>query len=145
MISFSPIIWGIIPSASQPPPGSPAGPRWLPKQSRKTHMLLKEILRRGTAFVVAAAMFQAPMAFADTITAQPGGPASVRQMMVAHEPTLSQAREIALLRKHVKYVFVLFQENRSFDSYFGTFPGANGLFSQPAAQTTGFYQPIENT
>jgi phospholipase C len=108
-------------------------------------MLLKEILRRGTAFVAAAAMFQAPVAFADTVTAQPGGPASVRQMMVAHEPTLSQAREIALLRKHVKYVFVLFQENRSFDSYFGSFPGANGLFSQPAADTPGFSQPIENT
>ena len=29
--------------------------------------------------------------------------------------------------------------------YFGTFPGANGLYSQPAAQTAGFYQPIENT
>ena len=55
------------------------------------------------------------------------------------------AQEIALLRNHVKYVFVIFQENRSFDSYFGTFPGANGLFSQPAAQTPGFSQPIENT
>jgi phospholipase C len=108
-------------------------------------MPLKEILRRGTALVAATAMFQAPVAFADTVTAQPGGPASVRQMMVTHEPTLSQAREIALLRKHVKYVFVLFQENRSFDSYFGTFPGANGLFSQPAADTPGFSQPIENT
>jgi phospholipase C len=64
--------------------------------------------------------------------------------MVAHEPALSQAREIALLRRHVKYIFVIFQENRSFDSYFGTFPGANGLFSQPAADTPGFTQPIEN-
>lgn len=36
---------------------------------------------------------------------------------------------IELLRHRVKYVFVLFQENRSFDHYFGTFRGANGLFS----------------
>src|SRR5208283_5874321 len=57
---------------------------------------------------------------------------------------LSEAREIALLRQHVKYVFVIFQENRSFDSYFGTFPGANGLFSQTPSATPGFTQPTEN-
>ena len=59
--------------------------------------------------------------------------------------SLSQAQKIALLRQQIKYVFVLFQENRSFDFYFGTYPGANGLFSQPASQTPGFVQPIVNT
>jgi phospholipase C len=39
----------------------------------------------------------------------------------------------------------LYQENRSFDSYFGTFPGADGLFSRPSRQTPGFFQPIVNT
>jgi len=54
---------------------------------------------------------------------------------------------VELLRRRVRYVFVLFQENRSFDHYFGTFRGANGLFSDgtrprvPAANT----QPILNT
>jgi len=57
-------------------------------------------------------------------------------------PALTHAQELALLQKKVKYVFVLFQENRSFDFYFGTYPGANGLFSQPASQTPGFVQPI---
>ncbi len=52
---------------------------------------------------------------------------------------------IAQVRSKVKYVFVLYQENRSFDSYFGTFPGANGIYSRPAAQTPGYYQPITNT
>ncbi len=47
-------------------------------------------------------------------------------------------------------MFVLFQENRSLDHYFGTFPGANGLFSdgirpRPAAETAGFAQPILDT
>lgn len=42
---------------------------------------------------------------------------------------MSLQQRVALLRQKVKYVFVLFQENRSFDFYFGTFPGANGLFS----------------
>jgi phospholipase C len=109
-------------------------------------MHLKALFRRGTALAAAVSMFQAPLAFAaPVVTPQPGGPAAMRAMMVRHEPAISTAQEIALLRHHVKYVFVIFQENRSFDSYFATFPGANGLFSQPAAQTAGFYQPIENT
>jgi len=39
------------------------------------------------------------------------------------------AQKIAMIKKNVKYVFVIFQENRAYDHYFGTFPGANGLFS----------------
>lgn len=42
---------------------------------------------------------------------------------------------IRLLRQGVKYVFVIYEENRSFDSYCATFPGAEGLFSYPASQT----------
>jgi len=50
---------------------------------------------------------------------------------------------IANLRKHVKYVFVIYQENRSFDSYFGTYPGAENLASR-LAQDHGFrqYDPL---
>lgn len=47
---------------------------------------------------------------------------------------------IAALRKKVKHVFVLYQENRSFDYYFGTYPGAEGIYSHPAQQTPGFVQ-----
>ncbi len=56
----------------------------------------------------------------------------------------AQSTVLTNLRKQVKYVFVLYQENRSFDSYFGTFPGADGLFSQPSEKTPGFYQEILN-
>ncbi|MGH7210651.1 MAG: alkaline phosphatase family protein, partial [Acetobacteraceae bacterium] len=52
---------------------------------------------------------------------------------------------LAALRARVKYVFILFQENRSFDSYFAAFPGARGLYSQPSAATPGFEQPLMNT
>jgi len=62
-----------------------------------------------------------------------------------HEPKLSPTALVEQLRKKVKYVFVLYQENRSYDSYFGTFPGGEGLFSHPAAQTLGFNQPLVNT
>lgn len=48
---------------------------------------------------------------------------------------LSLRERIELLRHKVKYVFVIFHENESFDHYFGTFPGANGLFSAPHGAT----------
>lgn len=64
---------------------------------------------------------------------------------LAQQVTLSRPQQIALLRQKVKYVFVLLQENRSFDSYFGTFPGVRGLYSQPPGQTPGYTQPIMNT
>ena len=70
---------------------------------------------------------------------------AVAHYTVHREPKLTSAQIVTLLRARVKYVFVLYQENRSFDSYFGTFPGADGLFSQPANQTPGFNQPLVNT
>ena len=62
-----------------------------------------------------------------------------------HQLSAAQKALIASLQTKVKYVFVFYQENRSFDSMFGTFPGANGIYSQPAAQTPGFNQTIYNT
>ena len=63
----------------------------------------------------------------------------------ANEPALPPFVAARLLRQKIKYVFVFYQENRSFDSYFGTFPGADGLYSQPAAQTPGFVQYLTDT
>ncbi|MGH9328785.1 MAG: phospholipase C [Terriglobia bacterium] len=63
----------------------------------------------------------------------------------SREPKLSREQVIRLLRQRIKYVFVLYQENRSFDSYFGTFPGANGIYSASQKSTPGFEQPIMNT
>ena len=37
------------------------------------------------------------------------------------------AQELSLARKRLKHIVVIMQENRSFDSYFGTYPGANGI------------------
>ncbi len=66
-------------------------------------------------------------------------------LRVEDSPFLSHEEKRELLRKKIKYVFVLFQENRSFDFYFGTYPGARGLFSQTADETPGFVQPIVKT
>src|SRR5579883_481609 len=63
----------------------------------------------------------------------------------SQEPQLSPNQLVNLLRQKVKYVFVIYQENRSFDSYFGTYPGAEGIFSHSPQQTHGFEQPLINT
>jgi phospholipase C len=75
---------------------------------------------------------------------------------VASESSLTTAQKIALLQQKVKYVFVIFQENRSFDHYFGTFPGVNGLYAtypganssdpsaQPANTFSSFNSVIQN-
>lgn len=61
--------------------------------------------------------------------------------------TQGQAQQIiAGLRAHIRHVFVIYQENRSFDSYFGTFPGADNLTTAEARQH-GFrqYDPMSHT
>jgi phospholipase C len=73
------------------------------------------------------------------------------------ETKLTTAEKLKLLQSKIRYVFVIFQENRSFDGYFGTYPGANGLLStypgadptdpyaMPANKTTSYVQNIRNT
>ncbi len=50
------------------------------------------------------------------------------------------------VRLHIRHVFVIYQENRSFDSYFGTFPGADNL-ATAQARSHGFreYDPLGKT
>jgi phospholipase C len=44
-----------------------------------------------------------------------------------------------LLASRIKHVFIIYQENRSFDAEFGTYPGANGVWSA-SARAHGFRQ-----
>ena len=96
------------------------------------------------ASAAAATTAEAPDS-TDITLAPPSSAAVSRQMVrVEDAPQLSHEQKLALLQKKIKYVFVLFQENRSFDFYFGSYPGARNLYSQPAAQTPGFTQPFVN-
>ena len=114
-----------------------------------------EMFKRGCSWVAMVAMLQPGLALAQAavgsatpmVTISPRSNPTVQKYLVSSvkEAHLTQAQKLALLRKHVKYVFVLFQENRSFDFYFGTYPGADGLFSKAASQTPGFVQPLVNT
>jgi phospholipase C len=54
--------------------------------------------------------------------AAPGSTAVDAGVSPAGEPS-----QLQLAREHIKHVIVIVQENRSFDHYFGTFPGAEGF------------------
>jgi phospholipase C len=90
-------------------------------------------------------------AIPDVTTAPKSGAVVSAQVIdVANEPAISAEEKLQLIRRHIKYVFVLFQENRSFDFYFGSYPGADGLYAGPngpyaPGQVAGFTQTIVNT
>ncbi len=83
--------------------------------------------------------------------APPSSPAVQAQVINPKlEPALTQQEKLRLIRSRIKYVFVLFQENRSFDFYFGSYPGADGLYAGPEgpksrSQVAGFTEQIVNT
>ena len=86
------------------------------------------------------------------ITIAPRSSARVAAEVIdpAGEPALTAAQKLELIRRHIKYVFVLFQENRSFDFYFATYPGADGIYAGPDGprqpdQIAGYTQTLVNT
>ena len=81
------------------------------------------------------------------VTAQPdAGPDVMRYFNdPAKDPELPPQMLVTLLRQRIKYVFIIFNENHSFDNEYGTFPGVNGIYSdglkpRSAADTPGFTQ-----
>lgn len=62
-------------------------------------------------------------------------------------PSRAEAPAVAALaRARIKHIFVIYQENHSFDNYFGTYPGAENL-AGALARAHGFrqYDPIGKT
>jgi phospholipase C len=81
------------------------------------------------------------------VTLQPDANSDIRRYLndPYREPHMAPAAIEQLLRKKIKYVFVIFNENHSFDNEYGSFPGVNGLYSdgrhpRDAAHTPGFTQ-----
>ncbi len=87
-----------------------------------------------------------PPAGTSFVQIAPPSSKTVRSATLKVDPRkmMSHDAKLALVRDKVKYVFVLFQENRSFDFYFGSYPGADGLYGKPPSQIPGFVQPIVN-
>ena len=117
---------------------------------------MRSALRLGT-ILTAAAIVSAGAAAAQTgrrapITPQPDPGPAVTPYVVAPTTAPAPSREALIreLRARVKYVFVIFNENHSFDNEFGTFPGANGIYSdgtapRDSAHTPGFVQSYTDT
>ena len=111
------------------------------KTTRKGALMKRSLLKACTAWVAVGAILNPIGPFsvglgryrwdlgagADAGDVRPA-PRAPRRRAPGRAAPLTLQQKIALLQQKVKYVFVLFQENRSFDHYFGTYPGANGLF-----------------
>jgi len=85
--------------------------------------------------IAAAALGGVAMAMAASATAFGAGWDGAYGRQPDGDDQGSLQQKIELLRQKVKYVFVIFHENESFDHYFGTYPGANGLFEAPQGFT----------
>ena len=119
---------------------------------------MKNLLKRCTALVAVASLAQPALmgvALANStpsVTAQPNLNSTVAPYAMdpsSTDPVLSNNQMINLIRQKVKYVFVIFNENESFDHEYGTFPGVNGLYSdgtvaRSAADTPGFTQTVND-
>jgi phospholipase C len=66
---------------------------------------------------------------ATAITMASGCGSSISQTNFVAAPGLNQ-----LLQQKIHHIFVIQQENHSFDNYFGTFPGANGFANATSSQ-----------
>lgn len=104
------------------------------------------MLRRAVSLFMATALCSQPV-LAQTpaiVTPQPAPSAAVAPY-ITEIGAADRDETIRQLRQKVKYVFVIFNENRSFDHIFGSFPGANGLYAdqngpRDAVHTPGFTQ-----
>ena len=90
---------------------------------------------------------------AASVTAQPpAGDKLVGRYFIdpASDPQLDGGRMTSLIREKIKYVFVIYNENQSFDHEYGTFPGANGIYADArgprrATDTPGYTQTYRDS
>jgi len=106
-------------------------------------------LLKSTTALVGTLLILANSA-ASSAQASPGEYEGKQDRSTSGRVNLALERKIDLLRQKVKYVFVIYHENESFDHYFGTYPGANGLFNAPdgtpsASATSSFVQQYVDT
>ena len=96
----------------------------------------------GARRLLAAALVMGGLAFALTGASSKTG----AKAPALHTGAMPNATIQALLHSKIKHVFVIYQENHSFDSEFGTYPGADGVYSD-AARAHGFTQknPVDGT
>ncbi len=90
-------------------------------------------LKRLAVLLIAMSLISACGATASTPGAQPV-PATGS----------SGTSDLAIARSKIKHIVIIMQENRSFDEYFGTFPGADGIPMQNGVPTVCLPDPTLN-
>ncbi len=75
-----------------------------------------------------------PTSVAPTASSQILAPASPTQVAPGGDP-------LVLARQKIKHVVIIMQENRSFDEYFGTYPGVDGIPMQNGVPTVCVNDP----
>ena len=65
-----------------------------------------------------------------------------KQSPIALSNTTAVSPQLALAREKIKHIVIIMQENRSFDHYFGTYPGAEGIPMQNGIPTVCANDPI---
>jgi phospholipase C len=83
-------------------------------------------LQRVVSFIVATSLVVACSTDPIVPSATPGDPSPIPSAAAAPTSPASAA-QLLLARERIKHVVVVMQENRSFDHYFGTYPGADGI------------------
>ena len=110
----------------------------IPSARQAAPSTLHRILRPALILLLASPLLATHAFAVQTRKPAPRKPAAHK---AAAAPRVSAARAqfIANLRAHIRHVFVIYQENRSFDSYFGDYPGADNL-ATAQARAHGFRQ-----
>jgi len=104
----------------------------------------------STAATVPAAAEANPAAPKKGKPAQPAGleaaptaPAA-EAMPTAPAKTPENPQQTVFLKDKIKHIIIIMQENRSFDQYFGTYPGADGIPMQNGVPTVCVNDPQTN-
>jgi len=137
--------------------GSKLPNRWALKLLTKSRLALALAVSLLQVSIVPIALAGSPtkkvslQQNSSNVTTQPNPSPDVSQYLndPTKEPNLPPKVLAQLLRNRIKYVFVIFNENHSFDNEYGTFPGVNGLYSdgqkpRSADQTPGFTQTYKD-
>src|SRR5512142_3219471 len=83
-------------------------------------------MNRVMALLIIMGLIQACGVATPAPSAQPGAGAPL--------PT-GGPNDFALAQSKIKHIIIIMQENRSFDEYFGTYPGADGIPMQNGVPT----------
>jgi phospholipase C len=115
-------------------------PKRLPQRVQKPHPKIRAWLPIAFALVIATAAIAAALEFAPrrpqaivpvTSLGPSGSSPSSASASTSGGPASLVPGEIATAQSKIKHIVIIMQENRSFDHYFGVYPGADGIPRKP--------------